>query len=267
MNIGETVYNRRKIIFFICLITIIGYFLLNSELKRYRTDIQIKPNMKYTVQNREYTVPNIEMKGTGYLLKENFIIDMRNLHIKVKRLFDDLNVEYWASGGTLIGFKRHKTFMPWDDDIDVHTHAYNRLFMFTEKFKEEVKKHDLQCIYMRGMTKDFSYYKGGIRLREKGKKNPVMDVFFVEQVDGKMKKIENWYGKNISYNNNETWEVNDILNVKKEKIDDMEVYMPNNADKILKKQYGNNYDKVMYCGEKYHTIAYDFFGKVIWNTT
>lgn len=262
-----TFVTKRKVLLVILIVAVFTYFLLNYELKRYRTTTLVEPKLNYSVKGRQYTVPDLAIKGSGYMLKEEFLDDVRSLFINVKEFFDSQKIEYWASGGTLLGFKRHETFMPWDDDIDVHTHSYNRLYMFTSKFKEEAKKRGIECLYMRWMSKDFSYFKGGVRLRQIGKKNPVMDVFFVEQDGNLIKKIENWSGKNVTYNSKEQWDIDDILSIRQEEMDSMKVYMPYNADNVLKKQYGDNYDKVMYCGEKYHSIAYDLFGKVIWNTT
>lgn len=253
-----------QILLLVLSIALILFIVIQFEVKRYRTDIIIKPGMKYNVANIEYNIPNLNIKGKGYLLKEDFLIDIRSLFIKVKDFFESLNIEYWISGGTLIGFTRHNTFMPWDDDIDIHTHSYNRLFMFSDKFKNNAKDAGLECLYMRGMTNNFSYYKGGVRLRELGKKNPVLDIFFVEQVEDRMIKIENWYGNSVSYNKKENWHVNDILNIKKEQIDNLTVYKPQNPHNVLVSQYGENYNKEMYCDEKYHTIAYDFFENIIW---
>ena len=255
-----------KLLLLLFFLVILSIVILNLQISKYRTDIKIEPNLVYKVEDRTYKVPDIKMKGKGYLLKEDFLVSMRTLYNKVKLLFQDYNVEYWLSGGTLLGFIRHQTFMPWDDDIDMHTYSYNRLIMFTGKFKDSARKHGLECMYMRGMSETYSYYKGGIRFRESSKKNPVMDIFFVEQIDEKMKKIENWSGKNITYNNKEIWEIDDILELKKETIDDLDVFLPNNSHNVLKNQYGETYKTEMHCDEKYHTIAHDLFGGIIWRT-
>lgn len=39
--------------------------------------------------------------------------------LEVKKILDSLKVKFWFRGGTLLGAVRDKSFIPWDNDIDL----------------------------------------------------------------------------------------------------------------------------------------------------
>ena len=217
------------------------------EESKYKTKIKIKPGLEYKIREKKYKVPDIRMVGEGVLLKEDFMLKIRRLYLMSYLFLKKKNILTWVSGGTLLGFIRHKTFMPWDDDIDMHTMVEHKSYMFSQHFKQDLDKVGLECLIMEGLTEEKSHYKGGIRMRMKGFKNPVMDIFFVEEVENEVKKIENWSREGNEYNPNETWKKDILLPIKGEFIDGMTVNIPNQAEKMLSLQYGPDWNKVMYC--------------------
>lgn len=46
-------------------------------------------------------------------------IRMKEMLIFLDRICTEYNLNYWIDSGTLLGAKRHKGFIPWDDDVDV----------------------------------------------------------------------------------------------------------------------------------------------------
>lgn len=58
--------------------------------------------------------------------------------VELDRICRKHKIEYFLSGGTLLGAIRHNGFIPWDDDIDVMMRRdhYNK---FIEVQKKELK--------------------------------------------------------------------------------------------------------------------------------
>lgn len=56
-------------------------------------------------------------KATGFL--RDYQMALLAILKEFDRICTSHNLRYWLSGGTLLGAKRHKGFIPWDDDVDV----------------------------------------------------------------------------------------------------------------------------------------------------
>ena len=214
------------------------------KISRTHYDRELVPKEVYKVGNRTYVLPDLPVHGSvsPFVLKENFLIAQRELLENITKLFDSETIEYWISGGTLLGYTLHKTCMPWDDDIDIHTCWKNRELLFSDSFSKIVSKYGLEVFFLLNSTPDFATKEGAaVRIRKKNTNMPVCDVFFVKELkekEDKMCKIDSWSGNDITPNERERWKKEYLFPIVRKRVDDLELNFPANPEKVLQTQYG-----------------------------
>jgi len=209
---------------------------------------EVKPGMTYTVGERTYKVPDLPLKSKAYFLKEEYLLAQRELFLCLTQLLDNHKIEHWCSGGTLLGFIRHGTVMPWDDDLDMHTHADNRQKLFSPWFGEACLKVGLKAFRLAGTSAASAPTRegGGVRVKLDGRDIPVCDIFFVDRMEKdkdkkyttRIAKIDSWTKRRTTFNKKERWKQTDLFPIQKKDIDDMKVPVPANPKAVLEQQYG-----------------------------
>lgn len=88
--------------------------------------------------------------------------EMQMIELNIMLYFDDFckkhNLRYYMSGGTLIGAVRHKGFIPWDEDIDLHMPRpdYEKLPELWEKYAQK-DKYNLCITDLEHNTRQHAY--------------------------------------------------------------------------------------------------------------
>jgi len=222
---------------------VIWYTSCNNNFAGY-----IKPGEEYNIGDRTYTLPHLPLVGVARVLTSDFLVQQRKLMIHVTMVMEKLNMEHWLSGGTLLGFFRHKTFIPWDDDIDMHTHWKHKDYIFSHKFAEDLAPFGLEAIFHRGTDASYTTVAGGAaRLRMKGSIMPICDILFVKEMpDGKIGKVDRWTKDELVFNKKERWDTDMIFPIQNITVDDMVLPHPNKPLETLKVQYGGGVMDKMY---------------------
>jgi hypothetical protein len=223
----------------ISLLTMVGIWIWASTA--HYTNKKLERGEEYKIGENTYKMPDIETIGDTRLLKEDFLLSMKNVMIQTHTIMKEQGIEYFMSGGSLIslGTDLYGTFMPWDDDIDIHTFDKNRKFLFSAEFQNACNEKGIEAIKMRIANTDVATKEGAaVRLRKIGTLHPVLDIFFEkEHDDGTFQKIDSWNHDSTVLAKREHWDRDWVLPLQTKEIDGMQVWLPNKPTEMIHKQY------------------------------
>ena len=151
----------------------------------------------------------------------------------IDELFNKNDIYYTIAYGTLLGAVRHWGMIPWDDDADINVlkKDFNKIVSLKDEFKK------------RGLILEVEWKLIKIYFNEE--KFPFIDIFINDVEDGKiircredfnkckqMPKDAKWWWKWLNYP--AKW----ILERKRFKFNNLELWGPKYAEKVLKFWYG-----------------------------
>ena len=218
---------------------------------------QIKPGGQYELDGKVYKIPDLPhmVYGTDQtptkdrpvpMLSKDAIRDLRNVINDTFQTLEDANVEFWATGGTLISAVLWKTLMCYDDDCDIAVNWEDREYLWSPEFAKLLDSRGLETFYLKGASLNFATREmAAVRVRRKNTFAPTVDIFFVkDRGDGTCGRVVTWSGEKLTYDNKEIWESKDwLFPIQKVNIDGRDWPIGNQPDKMLDKQYGKGWNE------------------------
>ena len=152
------------------------------------------------------------------------------------------NIKYFVAFGTLLGVIRHGMRMPWDDDIDILISIkdldklLDGLDNLTNNKNSKFGKYKLTNKIV------LEYKKIGIPVKIYFKGYPFVDINLYEIINGNIVVPEEQLINGHIHTFNQKYD--EIFPLKKGKLGDKVVSIPNKSIDILKNQYGNDVLKI-----------------------
>lgn len=182
---------------------------------------------KKTHENMYYT----DKKYIQFLYK--CFYDLHNLLV-------ENNIQYFASGGTLMGAIRHKSIIPWDDDVDLEI-SYKDIPQLL-KLKPQLKKMGYQIVKHSESKNEIDWLKINSVKKVNGKISSI-DLFPIFIKDGRT-HFESDFTAEIwpkAYHN-----MKDLFPLQMLKFGSGVVVCPKNPIPYLDRAYGKSWSKVGY---------------------
>lgn len=173
-------------------------------------------------------------KKLGFDEYKNTAIELLKETIQI---LNEFNINYFLISGTLLGYVRHKDFIPWDDDIDLIVDS-----KITEVITQIIEKYNFKLSFLNIV--DCYFYKFCF----KDKVLPIHNVHNGKKIIKGDKYFWPFVDLFVYYTNDNTinffkkfWDIQDFFPKNNVIFNGLNVSIPNKSEKILNIMYGNNY--------------------------
>ena len=184
-----------------------------------RRNIKSKQIFSKSIESKYSSKPNLDLYVVLNQVEVNLLYEITGKSIKI---LNKHKIDYWATDGTLLGIKRSKGFISWDDDVDLDIDIKDKAKLLS--LKDEFKKAGLDL--------------GGVGKRLKIKtpksKKVWIDIFVL--TDG---KYPQQHFQDINYKKGE------IFPLKKGKFGPYTLNIPNKSDQYLNRIF-KDWKKIAY---------------------
>ena len=208
---------------------------------RHYTGPWLRPGGTYQSGQRTLVFdPQLKLESPTRALSPEFLAAMEVLLQRTHTALQALQVPYWITGGTLLGWVRHQHFIPVDDDIDVSVPWDYKDYLFSPSFAEALRPWQLEVLVLRGVGSiEWATKEGAaVRLRAVDTTTPVLDIFFTQEVGSTFVKVDAWRGENVTLSQREIWQSDWLLPLQIQTHGPLTASVPHQPLELLKQQYG-----------------------------
>lgn len=217
--------------------------MVAHHLRTYRTTL-LRIGDSYILDGVPHVLSPLSHSGRGLvpLLRDDVARELKAMYTDLRRVCDALGIRCWASGGTLLGWVRHRGFIPWDDDIDLHMHRDDLATLRGERGQALLRQAGLALAWMPAYRREIlkimrpQRRAGKLQLRH----YPALDVLAVDTVNGELGTC----GSSLQTQRcgrllkKERWQEDDIFPLREETFEDIRMWLPRRPEALVRIQYG-----------------------------
>ena len=217
--------------------------LVAHHLRTYRITL-LSIGDSYVLDGVPHVLAPLIHSGRGLvpLLRDDVARELKAMYTDLRRVCDALGIRCWASGGTLLGWVRHRGFIPWDDDIDLHMQRDDLATLRGERGQALLQQAGLALAWMPAYRREIlkimrpQRRAGKLQLRH----YPFLDVLAVDTVNGELGTCGSSLQKQRCGRllKKERWQEDDIFPLREETFEDIRMWLPRRPEALLRVQYG-----------------------------